>query len=280
MRKIGACIVWDDNSLDFMEMFKEMKRIGLDCCQITVWDPTLYTDENAKKIVDASAAADFEVTCLWAGYTGPCVWNFMQGPHTIGLVPTAYRAQRLKELVEGSLFAEKIGVKDIATHVGFIPENPSDLHYHELVSAIRWLCKEFEKRGQNFLFETGQETPVTLLRTIQYLEELGVHNAFINFDTANIMLYGKGNPTDSVRIFGKYVRNTHIKDGFYPTDGKHLGEQSRIGEGYVDFASVINILEDCEYPGPYIIEREITGEQQKNDIIDAAAYLRKIMRVV
>ncbi len=277
MKKLGACVIWRDNTLDFEEKFAELKEIGLDCCQITVWDPTLYTDENAKKINDASAKVGFEVTCLWTGWTGPCEWNFTAGPDTIGLVPRAYRAHRLKELIEGSLFAEKIGVKDIATHVGFIPENPSDTNYKELVAAIRWLCKDLGKRGQNFLFETGQETPVTMLRTI---EDLGVDNAFINFDTANIMLYGKGNPTDSVRIFGKYVRNTHIKDGFYPTDGKELGAQVRIGEGIVDFGSIFRALEDYNYPGPYIIEREISGPQQKIDIMDAIAYIRKIMRVV
>ncbi len=277
MTKIGACIVWRDNTLNFTEKFAEMKEMGLDCCQITVWDPKLYTDENAKKINDAAAETGFEVTCLWTGYTGPCEWNFTAGPDTIGLVPRAYRAHRLKELIEGSLFAEKIGVKDIATHVGFIPENPSDTNYNELVASIRWLCNDLKKRGQNFLFETGQETPVTMLRTI---EDLGVDNAFINFDTANIMLYGKGNPTDSVRIFGKYVRNTHIKDGFYPTDGKELGAQVRIGEGMVDFGSVCRVLEDCNYPGPYIIEREISGPQQKTDILDAVAYIRKVLRVV
>ncbi|MBQ8747166.1 MAG: sugar phosphate isomerase/epimerase [Clostridia bacterium] len=277
MTKLGACIVWKENTLDFAEKFAELKEIGLDCCQITVWDPTFLTDENAKKINEAAASVGFEVTCLWVGWTGPCEWNFTAGPDTIGLVPRAYRAHRLKELIEGSLFAEKIGVKDIATHVGFIPENPSDTNYNELVASIRWLCNDLKKRGQNFLFETGQETPVTMLRTI---EDLGVDNAFINFDTANIMLYGKGNPTDSVRIFGKYVRNTHIKDGFYPTDGKHLGAQVRIGEGRVDFGSIFSVLSDCEYPGPYIIEREISGPQQKIDIMDAIAYIRKVMRVV
>ncbi len=277
MKKIGACIIWKEYDFDFMAKFQEAKEIGLDCCQITVWDPEYYTDENAKKINDASAATGIEVTCLWTGWTGPCEWNFTAGPDTIGLVPPQYRGYRLKELVAGSLFAEKIGVKDIATHVGFIPENPSDTNYHALVAAIRWLCNDLKKRGQNFLFETGQETPVTMLRTIQ---DLGVDNAFINFDTANIMLYGKGNPTDAVRMFGKYVRNTHIKDGFYPTNGKSLGEQVVIGEGMVDFASIFSILEECEYPGPYIIEREISGPQQKIDIMNALTYIKKVLRVV
>ena len=127
--------------------------------------------------------------------------------------------------------------------------------------------------GQLFLFETGQETPVTMLRTIQ---AIGEENVGINFDTANLMLYGKANSTDAIETFGKYVRDTHIKDGFYPTDGMKLGKQVPVGEGKADIRAIIRGLDKVGYQGSFTIEREITGEQQIKDIIKARDILLKI----
>ena len=130
-----------------------------------------------------------------------------------------------------------------------------------------------KERGQTFLFETGQETPVTVLRAI---EEIGLDNVGINFDTANLMLYGKGNAADAVLVFGKYIRDTHIKDGFYPTDGTNLGREVAAGEGLANLPLVLRRLKDVGYTGPFTIEREISGEEQIADIQHARQLLLSI----
>ena len=112
-----------------------------------------------------------------------------------------------------------------------------------------------------------------MLRTIT---AIGTDNLGINFDTANLMLYGKGNSLDALDVFGKYVMDTHIKDGFYPTDGMKLGRQVPVGEGKANIPAVVAKLEELEYSGPYTIEREIKGEQQIKDILAARDYLRRI----
>ena len=260
--------------ISFTEKFRDARDMGLSSCQLSIWSPAHYTDETAAAINRAKEETGLEVSLLWAGYTGPCEWNFTAGPDTIGLVPLAFRGMRLEQLAAASVFAEKIGVRDIATHVGFIPENPSDENYRSLIAALRYLCNIYKSRGQTFLFETGQEPPVTVLRAI---EDIGTGNAYINFDTANLILYGKGNAADAVRVFGKYVRNTHIKDGFYPTDGKNLGREVKVGEGLADLPKVISLLQECGYTGPYTNEPEISGEQQKKDIAETIVYLKSIL---
>lgn len=114
-----------------------------------------------------------------------------------------------------------------------------------------------------FLFETGQETPITMLRTIQ---AIATDNIGINFDTANLILYGKGNSLDALDVFGKYVMDTHIKDGFYPTEGMSLGREVFAGEGKANIPVVIKKLNELGYTGNFTIEREIYGEQQQKDI--------------
>ena len=132
-----------------------------------------------------------------------------------------------------------------------------------------------KQKGQFFLFETGQETPTTLLRTIQ---AVGTDNLGINLDTANVILYGKGNPVDALDVFGKYVMDTHIKDGFFPTDGMYLGRECRAGDGKANIPEVVRkLLVEHNYEGPFTIEREISGDQQTADIVYAKELIEKAM---
>lgn len=248
---------------DIDNEFKKIADLELDCCQVSVWKMHLYNDELAEQLKAASAKYNIEIVALWAGWSGPCEWNFTHGPSTLGLVPPAYRGVRLAELKIASDFAEKLGVTNVVTHAGFMPENPDDNNFVGTVAALRDLCKYMEKKGQTFLFETGQETPVTMLRAI---EAIGYENVGINFDTANLIMYGKANTVDALEVFGKYVRNTHCKDGLYPTCGNELGLEVPMGEGKANFPAVVAKLNELGYTGPYIIEREIKGDKQVADI--------------
>ena len=273
MNKLGVLIGLHSDTDIFAEM-KKAADIGCSCCQLCVWDMKMYTDDKAAEVVSAAKENDIEISTLWAGWTGPREWNFTAGPSVLGIVPAAYRMQRVKELILGANFAVKLGVTRMATHVGFLPENMNDPQYYDIIAALRYIAKECKARGINFLFETGQETPVTLLRVI---EEIGTDNLGINMDTANLILYGKANSADAITVFGKYVMDTHIKDGLYPTDGKKLGREVKVGEGMANIPEVVRRLREVGYTGNYIIEREIKGEQQTKDIIDTLAYLKAIL---
>ena len=274
MNKIGVVISLRPETNIAAEMQK-IKEIGGSCCQITVWDMSLYTDEKAAEIRAAAEQTGVEVSTLWTGWSGPKEWNFTGGPMVLGLVPEAYRMIRAEEILRGADFAVKIGVSRIATHVGFLPENIHDPNYYGVVAILRYIAKACLQKGLCFLFETGQETPVTLLRVI---EELGFDNVGVNMDTANLILYGKANSADAISVFGKYVKDTHIKDGFYPTDGRHLGKEVKVGEGMANVPEVIRRLRAVGYAGNYIIEREIKGEQQARDIAETIVYLKNIVR--
>ena len=273
MNKIGVLIHIAKDSDIFAEM-KKVVTVGCNCCQISIWDSSVFTDENAKKFLAAAKEYDIEISTLWVGWSGPSEWNFTGGPMVLGIVPPAYRMKRCEEIIMGADFAVKLGVSRIATHVGFLPENINDPNYYPVIAAIRYVANECKKRGLNFLFETGQETPVALLRVI---EELGADNVGINMDTANLILYGKGNSADAITVFGKYVMDTHIKDGFYPTSGKELGKEVKVGEGMANIPEVIKRLKAIGYRGNWIIEREISGEQQINDMKETVRYLKNLL---
>ncbi len=101
-------------SHDPAQEMRKVRELGLSCCQLACWNPSLYTDAMAEHVRKACGESGVEITTLWAGYSGPAVWNFIEGPCTIGLVPRATREQRVRELQAASDFALKIGVPTIA----------------------------------------------------------------------------------------------------------------------------------------------------------------------
>ena len=255
---------------------KEIARVadfGLSCCQVVTWDPELYTEAVGKALVAAAARHKVAITTLWAGYPGPRVWNFIDGPRTIGLVPPPYRDERVAALRAAARFAARFGLPSITTHVGFIPEDPNDPLYAGTLAALHQVVSVCREAGVDFCFETGQETPVTLLRTI---ERLGRDRLGVNLDTANLVLYGKANPLDALDVIGPLVKGVHAKDGLYPTNGDELGKEVPIGQGKVDFPCVIARLKELGYAGSLTIEREISGERQAADIRAAVEYLRRL----
>ena len=198
----------------------------------------------------------------------------MQGPTTIGLVPRATRAARIDALKQASDFAKLLGVHQVQTHCGFIPENPVDPLYKETVAAIKEVAQHCAANNQRFLMETGQETPTTMSRA---LRDVALPNLGVGLDTANLILYGKANPVDAVAILGPHVHAIHAKDGRWPTNPDKLGEEVLIGTGLVDFHKVFEGLRKAGYTGAITIERETHGPKQIEDVRQEKLYLEKVL---
>ena len=236
-----------------------------------------FTPAIASQIKDL--LAKYEVTATTVEVVGPppLEWNFLRGPATIGLVPPATRAARIDALRQASDFAKLLGVSQVQTHCGFIPEDPADALYPGTVEAIRTVAQHCHDNGQYFLMETGQETPTTMSRMIR---DVNLPNLAVGLDTANVILYGKANPVDAVDILGPHIRSIHAKDGKWPTDPSQLGEEVQIGKGLVDFRTVFTKLHRIGYTGAVTIERETSGPQQIEDVRQEKVYLEKILNEV
>lgn len=277
MKDLGLLIkITDWDSIDVM--LDRVENLGFRNCQISTYVPELLTQATADKILGLCKQKGIEITMMWVGWPGKCEWNFVGGPDTVGIVPLKYRAERVAIIKRGSDFAKLLGVELVASHAGFIPENMSDPLYPGVVEALRDLALHCKGNGQVLCFETGQETPVTLLRT---LEDVGTGNLGVNLDPANLVMYGKGNPVDALKVIGKFVRGIHIKDGKYPTDGRELGIEVPLGQGDVDFPKFFAGLEAVGYRGAYTLEIELDRrlkEESPREALEAAkAYLRSVL---
>ena len=265
--EIGVIVGLCDSNIEF----HHVKKYGLSVCQLACWDMDILTDDMAQTVNRRAEDAGVRICAYWAGWPGYVEWNFTKGPITMGLVPEATRRERVDALKKGADFAAKLVAPAIITHCGFIPENMTDANYPGVVAAIKEVAEHCESLGLGFWFETGQETPVVLLRTI---EQVGTSNLGINLDPANLLLYGKGNPIDALDVFGQYVRNIHVKDGFCPTDGNYLGKEAQVGKGIVRFPEFISKLKEIGFDGELIIEREISGDEQIKDIHETVGNLK------
>jgi len=269
-QRIGVIVPVKDQP----DLLAAAESFGVGQVELNCWDPSTYSPALARSIQAEAGRRGIHLTALWAGWPGPSVWDFIDGPRTLGIVPPEWREVRVAALKKGADFAHATGLPAIITHLGFIPENASDSAFPGVVAAVREVAEYAAGLGLGFWFETGQETPVTMLRLIH---EVGTGNLGVNLDPANLILYGRANPVDALDVFGRYVRSVHAKDGLYPTDPYRLGQETKIGQGKVNFPRLVARLEEIGYDGPFIIEREITGEQQTVDIKEAVGYLTKLL---
>ena len=252
------------------ESIRRVRDFEFDACQVSAGE---FTPGIAGKLKAALKENDvFPVSLICHG-PGPYVWDFKRGPVTIGLVPREYRARRVERLKQGVDICAEAGVPAIHAHFGFIPEFPGDELYIEFVEVMKDLGSYAKKAGIDIYFETGQETPVTLFRAIQ---DIGTGNLFVNYDTANLILYGKANPLDGLIILGDLIKSFHIKDGFYPTDPYLLGKEAPIPEGLVDFPKIIAYMKNLNFKGSLVIENEMSSNT-RDYLIKTKKYLEGLI---
>lgn len=273
--KVGLFIDIKDN---FEEKIRHAKSLGFDFGQLVVWDMDFYTDENLAALKKLLCELNFTVTDLWCGWSAPVIWKHPDKYTTLGLVPREYRAKRLEELRQGAKFAYDLGIKNIITHTGYIPDDPSAEAHIGVVEALKVLCAELNARGQTFSFETGEELPLTL--SIM-MSEIGLDNVGVNFDPANLLSSGRANPCDAMELLGCRVTGFHAKDSVPAKFGEFGGHQTPIGEGRVDFERLLRQLKDIGYKGDIVIEHEMYSRPDRDgDILRSKQYLEDLIEKV
>lgn len=261
---------------DAAATIKEQKAFGVRCGQMGVagdWD----LQGAGAAWGQALTAEDFAVVTLFAAYKGESYADIPTVKQTVGFIPRATRKERLARTLEVSDFARELEVPGIATHVGFVPEDNRDEDYIVVLDMVRKVCDHAAKNGQTFALETGQEKADTLL---DFFLEVNRENLRINFDPANMILYGTGDPIAALDVLQQHVVTVHCKDGDWPPKGVPgaLGTEQPLGQGAVGMERFIAKLKQIHYKGPLCIEREAHDkEQRKRDIAAAVPLLRKLV---
>jgi L-ribulose-5-phosphate 3-epimerase len=261
---------------DPRETLCEVKSLGIRCGQLGIPGDLKLDGAVAAAWKDALAAEDFRLATVFASYTGESYADIPTVQKTVGFIPRATREEREKRTCAISDFAAALGVGSIACHIGFVPENQADEDYKAVREMVRRVCDCAARNGQTFALETGQEPARVLLA---FLRDVGRPNLRINFDPANMILYGTGDPIEALGVLGPLVTSVHCKDGDWPAKDRpgSLGTEKPLGQGDVGMERFVAKLKEIGYRGALNIERESEDRVARlADIRVAVALLNRL----
>ncbi len=234
------------------------------------------TPEQAAALAARLKGLSIDITVVFGGFAGESYADIPTTRDTVGLVPAATRHQRLEEMKQISDYASWLACSAVGLHLGFIPHPRAAAAYDEIVIVTRELCDHCARAGQTLHLETGQETAEHLLH---FLDHVKRGNLGVNFDPANMILYGTGDPLPALRQLGPWIRSVHCKDAVWSQNpGRDWGREVPLGEGDVGMEAFLRTLLEIGYRGPLTIEREIPQQpdQQRTEIGQAVTLLAQL----
>lgn len=246
-----------------LNTIRAVKNLGLKCGHLG-FAGHVNLKETAQAWRDALEQEQFVVTTIWASYDGE---SYADGPtvqRTVGFIPQATREARearTREVIDAGAL---MGIGSFGCHIGFVPEDTSNPDFLAVRDIVRRICDYAGERGMTFALETGQE-PADVLK--HFIQEVGRDNLKINFDPANMILYGTADPIEALDIVAPWVVSVHAKDGNWPPKDQPgtLGTEMPLGQGAVGMERFVNKLKEIGYQGPMAIEREVALDQDMDD---------------
>ena len=251
-------------------------ELGIPTIQLHAPQRESRTARGAQAFLEDLAVNKMKITAVFGGFEGESYADIPTVAKTVGLVPPETRPARTREMKEIADFTRLLGIDVVALHLGFVPHDRTDPLYSDVLDVTREICDHCAGLKQNLHLETGQESADALL---QFITDVGRDNLFVNFDPANMILYGSGEPIEALKKIGPYVRSVHCKDAKWADKpGEEWGCEMPLGEGDVGRETFIATLKEFGYEGPLTIEREIPQEpeRQKEEIGKGMRLLEEI----
>ena len=257
------------------EIVESVSSLGVSCGQLGVDGAAKLGSSDTAEWKAALDGRGFRVVTAFTGFRGESYASIPICAQTVGYVPAPTRQEREQRTYEVSDFARTLGIPGLATHIGCLPTDTDTPDYAEVVELVRRVCDRCADNGQTFALETGQEPAEELL---EFLREVDRPNIGINFDPANMILYGSGEPLEALEAVKGHLLTVHCKDGTWPETPGEWGRETPLGEGDVGMDRYVEALRNAGYTGPLTIEREIVGEEQRADIRRAIELLNGLRR--
>ena len=260
---------------DARDTLREVKSYNVRSGQLG-FPGDLPLDDAAVKWDKALTAEEFVPVTAFCSYVGEDYADIPTVTRTVGLVPLSTRKERIARTKAVSNVAKELGIESLGCHIGVIPADHGAAPYAEIREMTRELCDFCKDNGQSFTLETGQEPAKVLLR---FMEDVDRPNLKINFDPANMILYGTGDPIEALTVLSKHVISVHCKDGDWPAREKPeaLGVEVPLGQGKVNLPAFISKLKELGYTGPLALECELADTSKRPSAIrDGLAMLKRL----
>ncbi len=270
--EVGVCS-WSLAMSDTAQMLEAVKgELGLNVVQLGCMDDQVVADGGVDRLVETIKASGIEVSATCVAFAGEDYATIQKIAETGGLMPDDDIEDRFKKIAAVSQLTEKLGIDKLMFHMGFVPHDAGPVR-QKMIDRARRTADMLGEKGQTLLMETGQEKADSLAA---YIAEVDRTNVKVNFDPANMVLYGAGEPVEAMEILKAHIAHVHMKDATWSDDpGTAWGQEVPLGKGQGDIPGVVNKLKEIGYGGPLVIERE-AGEARMADIQSGAVLLRQL----
>jgi L-ribulose-5-phosphate 3-epimerase len=271
---IGVCS-WSLRSGDVQAMIAGVRSLCLSDCQLAL-TPLVLTDElSRQQQIGLIRHSGLGLPAGMISFPGEDYSSIPAIRRSGGFVPDNEWPRRREIAARVVSIANSIGIKKISTHIGFIPPS-NDEHYELMIQRVREIAEAWATADLQLLLETGQEAATELL---QFLNDIPSKNVGINFDPANMILYGAGDPIEAIYILGRHIAHVHVKDAVASDQpGVEWGKEVPFGMGQVDAKKFLAALSEVGYTGPLTIEREGRAANPVADIQTAIVVLKDAIK--
>jgi len=266
---IGVCS-WSLQPQGMEDLVSKVKSLGLEHIQLGLLELVMLDDKRKHLELGHLRHSNLKISATMISFPGEDYSSIAIIRDTGGYVPDKDWPLRKQLTIQAAKLTKELGVKWLTTHIGFVPPS-SHQKYELMINRVREIAAALAEHGLELLMETGQEEANELL---QFLNDLAVRNVHINFDPANMILYGAGDPIEAVQTLGRHIRHVHIKDGTLSKQpGVIWGEEVPFGQGQVGPRRFFTVLKSVGYTGPLVIERE-AGNNRLADVRTAIETIR------
>jgi sugar phosphate isomerase/epimerase len=239
---------------DPREALEAVKSLGLSMVQISKLPDRFYTPEGAEEFHALLRQIGVRASAVVVVFDGESYKDQDAVRSTVGFLPASLAEARIDYTRKCIDFASALGVRIVTFHAGFIPGDVRDPAYQRMLDTISGIAAYAAKRGVGISLETGQESGEELLR---FVNQITAARVGVNFDTANLVLYGKDDPPRALRTLLGRVTSAHLKDGMPPDNPSQLGKEVRLGEGQAQVKECLRILQEANFKGPLVIENYV-----------------------
>ena len=243
------------------ELLGKLDEIGIPRVQIAL-DPIRENPAVWGKFAELAKGRGVSMVSGMFGTVGEDYTTMESIKRTGGVTPDETWEQNWENIGQTANLAVNMGLRLVTFHAGFLPHEESDSEFQKVLGRIAQIADLFAARGLDLGFETGQEEGRTLC---VFLEKLNRKNVGVNFDPANMILYGMGNPLEALRELGPWLKQVHIKDANKTKTPGTWGEEVPAGTGQVNWKEFFATLNELNFRGWCCIERE-AGTQRVEDI--------------
>ena len=260
---------------DPLRALQAVKSLGFDTIQVSKLPDRFYTPEGAGEFAGMLRHTGIRADSVVAVFAGESYADRDTVVRTVGFRPLHLIKERLEYLRKCVDFAAAIGAKIVTFHMGFLPGNPEDEAYKAMLQAVTDIAGYAAKQHVTISLETGQETGEQLAA---FLDRITVARVGVNFDPANLVIYGVDAPSQALKHVVARVTSVHVKDALLPETPGAMGREVRPGEGRAELAEGFRMLRASGFTGALIIENYV-ARGLKTDPMDelrfAKAFLQK-----